>query len=51
MQIQAVKVGLVTLLEKIKINLHTIGCSLHQNEIPFRALFKHLDGTVIYVLG
>ena len=35
--------GLVTLLEKK--NLHTIGCSLHQNELPFRALFKHLDGT------
>ena len=34
--------GLVTLLEKkIKRNLHTIGCSLHQNELPFRALFKH----------
>ena len=26
-------------------NLHTIGCSLHQNERRFRALFKHLDGT------
>ena len=38
--------GLVTLLEKkIKRNLHTIGCSLHQNELPFRAQFKHLDGT------
>ena len=35
--------GLVTLLEKK--NLHTISCSLHQNELPFRALFKHLDGT------
>ena len=35
--------GLVTLLEKK--NLHTIGCSLHQNELPFRVLFKHLDGT------
>ena len=35
--------GFVTLLEKK--NLHTIGCSLHQNELPFRALFKHLDGT------
>ena len=34
---------LVTLLEKK--NLHTIGCSLHQIELPFRALFKHLDGT------
>ena len=38
--------GLATLLEKkIKRNLHTIGCSLHRNELPFRALFKHLDGT------
>ena len=36
--------GLVTLLEKI-INLHTIGCSLHQNQVPSRALFKYLDGT------
>ena len=35
--------GLVTLLEKK--NLHTIVCSLHQNELPFRPLFKHLDGT------
>ena len=31
------------LLEKK--NPPTIGCSLHQNELPFRALFKHLDGT------
>ena len=39
--------GLVTLLEKkIKRNLLTIGCSLHQNELPFRALFKHLDSTI-----
>ena len=38
--------GLVILLEKKKKkNLHTTGCSLHQNELPFRALFKHLDGT------
>lgn len=37
--------GLVTHLEKImKRKLHTIGCSLHQNELPFRAVFKHLDG-------
>ena len=37
--------GLVTHLEKKrKRNLHSIGCSLHQNELPFRALFKHLDG-------
>lgn len=38
--------GLVTCLEKIlERHLHTIGCSLHQNELPFRAIFKHLDGT------
>lgn len=37
--------GLVTLLEKnINRKVHTIGCSLHQNELPFRAVFKHLDG-------
>ena len=45
MQIQAVKVDLLHFQKKIKRNLHTIGCSLHQNELPFRALFKHLDGT------
>jgi len=38
--------GLVTLLEKkLQRKLHTIGCSLHQNELPFRAVFKHLDGS------
>ena len=26
-------------------NVHTIGCSLHQNEVPFRALFRHVDNT------
>ena len=37
--------GLVTMLEKkIGRKLHTIGCSLHQNELPFRAVFKHCDG-------
>ena len=25
--------------------LHVIGCSLHQNELPLRAVFKSLDGT------
>ena len=40
------KGGLVTSLEKnIGKKLHIIGCSLHQNELPFRAVFKHLDGT------
>lgn len=39
---------LVTLQEKnINRKLHTIGCSLHQNELPFRAMFKHLDGYTI----
>ena len=34
-----------TVLEKqIKRKLHTIGCSLHQNELLFRAVFKHIDG-------
>ena len=38
--------GLVVSLEnKIKRKLHTIGCSLHQNELPFRAIFKYLDGS------
>ena len=31
--------------KKKKKNLHTTGCFLHQNELPFRVLFKHLDGT------
>ena len=38
--------GLMTLLEKkIQRNLHTIGSSLPQNELPFRALFRYVDGT------
>ena len=38
--------GLVTILEnKTQRKLYTIGCSLHQNELPFRAVFKHLDGS------
>lgn len=38
--------GLVTSLEKkIGHKLHTIGCSLHQNELPLRAVFKYLDGS------
>jgi len=40
------KTGMVTALEKkIKRKVHTIGCSLHQNELPFRAVFKIIDGT------
>ena len=36
--------GLVVNLEKLLgKNLHTIGCSLHQNELPLRAVFKALD--------
>ena len=52
------KNGLVVQLEdKLERNLHTIGCALHQNELPFRAIFKKLDGvtwlgacSVIFVL-
>ena len=38
--------GLVVVLEKILgRNLHYIGCSLHQNKLPLRAIiFKKLDG-------
>ena len=37
--------GLVVVLEKILgRNLHCIGCSLHQNKLPLRAIFKELDG-------
>ena len=25
-------------------NLRTVECALHQNELPFRSLFKKLDG-------
>ena len=36
---------MVAILEKrILLNLHTIGSSLHHNELPFRALFKNIDG-------
>lgn len=38
------KSGLVVKLEELlKRNLHTIGCALHQNELPLRALFRKLD--------
>ena len=41
-----IKSGLVVKLEEILgRKLHTIGCALHQNELPLRALFKKLDGT------
>ena len=40
------KTGLVVELEKLlKRRLHTVGCNLHQNELPFRAVFKNMDGT------
>ena len=35
---------MVAILEKLFLNLHTIGSSLHHNELPFRALFKNIDG-------
>lgn len=36
---------LVTALEnKTEWKWHIIGHSLHQNELPFRVVFKHLDG-------
>ena len=34
----------VKLEDKLGKNLHTVGCALHQNELPFRAIFKKLDG-------
>jgi len=37
--------GFVVHLEKlVGRGLHTIGCGLHQNELPMRALFRLLDG-------
>ena len=37
--------GMVATLEKnFFLSLHTIGFSLHINELPFRALFKNIDG-------
>ena len=39
------KAALVLVLEKQKRKLHIIGCSLHQNEFPFRAVFKHTYGS------
>ena len=39
------KNGLVVKLEdKLWQNLHTVGGALHRNELPFRAIFKKLDG-------
>ena len=38
--------GLLMILgNKTQRKLHTIGCSLHQNKLPLRAVFKHLDGS------
>ena len=40
------KGGLISQLEKlIGRSLHTIGCTLHLNELPLRKLFKLLDGS------
>ena len=40
------KNDLVSNLEdKLQQNLHLIGCALHQNELPLRAIFKKLDGS------
>ena len=40
------KGGLVTFLEnKTQWKLHIIDCSLHQNELPLRAVSKHLNGS------
>ena len=39
------KNGLVVKLEdRLRRNLHTVGRALHQNELPFRAIFKKLNG-------
>ena len=32
---------IVKLEDKLGRNLHTVGCALHQNELPFRAIFKN----------
>ena len=38
--------GIVAQLKKkLKRNLHVIGCSLHQNELPMRHVFRSKDGT------
>ena len=37
--------GMMAILEKEFFkNLYTIGSSVHHNELPFRALFKNIDG-------
>ena len=33
----------VKLEKKLGRNLYTVGCALHQNELPFRSLFENLD--------
>ena len=39
------KGGLIVKLEELlNRKLHIIGCALHQNELPFKAIFKKLDG-------
>ena len=37
------KTGMVAVLEKkLEQKLHTVGCNLHQIELPFRSSFKKL---------
>ena len=36
--------SVVKLEDKLGRNLHTVGCGLHQNELPLCAIFKKLDG-------
>ena len=39
------KTGMLAVLEKkLGRKLQTVGCNLHQNELPFRSLFKKIDG-------
>ena len=39
------KGGLIVKLEELlNRKLHMIGCALHQNELPFKTIFKKLDG-------
>ena len=37
---------MVTALEKKLKKVHTIGCSLYQNKLPFKAIFRIIDGTI-----
>lgn len=37
--------GYKSLEKKSHWKLHTVGCSLHKNELPLRAVFEYDDGT------